>query len=227
MLAEVVERAAVVDDDVGAGALFGERHLGGDAGAGFGLRPAVARHEALQLNVLGDGRNPDFVGKAIPSRLKKKRYIEYRNFCMLLFKSRETALRLGEEDGMGSAVEPLALGRVTKDNRPDGAAVKRAARLLQDAFAPMRDVKIPERLFRLHELMRHGVSVKDFRAEGFEDGGNGAFAAGDATGEADDFHTLSPSQIAFDKIAKFLPPTHSQCHEVNRQAPSRGGCQRS
>ena len=71
----------------------------------------------------------------------------------------------------------------------------------------MRDVKIPERLFRLHELMRHGVSVKDFRAQGFEDAGNSAFAAGDAAGQANNFHTKSPSQIAFDKIAKFLPPT--------------------
>ena len=74
----------------------------------------------------------------------------------------------------------------------------------------MRDVEVPERLLRLHELVRHGIGIKDFCAEGFEDGGDGAFAAGNAASETYDFHTLSPSQMTFDKVAKSYL-RHSPC----------------
>ena len=168
LLIQIFARATVVEDDIGARAFLRERHLRADAGAGFLFRQFVARHEALDLELLWDGRDPDLVGVCVPAGFEQQRHVEHDDVRVFFPQPLETAPQFRFEHGMRSAVEPGALRRIAKDDCADGAAVERRV-LRQDALAPMREVKIVERLLRLHELVRHLVRVDDLCAEGLED----------------------------------------------------------
>jgi len=102
-------------------------------------------------------------------------------------------LKLAENDfgdaRVNDGVEAVKSSAVGEDDGAELSAVDASAGA-GDRRAEFAENFVVTGLARLDELMRQGVRVEDRKAEFAEHGGDGAFAAGDAAGEAESNHVF-------------------------------------
>src|ERR1700688_266374 len=90
---------------------------------------------------------------------------------------------------MHDGIHAVKLGAVREDNGAELGAVD-VASSAGDRRAKLAEDFVVSGLTRLDQLVRQGVRVEDGENEFAEHGGDGAFAAGDAAGEAESKHVF-------------------------------------
>ncbi len=180
---EFVERAVVLDDEVGGAGLLGGGELRADARERLGLVEAVAAHEPRALAGLGgehDDEGAEGVGHAVLD--------QQRGF--VAGERRAGRFELGEGGGgggrdarVGDGVEARAARGVGEHERAEGAAVDRA-RGVEHAVAEGGDDVAQALGARGDHVAGEAVSVEHGQAPGGEAARDRALAAGDISREA-------------------------------------------
>jgi hypothetical protein len=183
------EGSGTIDLFGGLAKLFLDRKLGGDAAARFVCTEA-AREEAFELLFgFAPGHN------STVEFLVNAGFDEQRGFDEdgIAHSGAVPQFELAENDfgdtGVDDGVEAVEFYAVGEDDGTEFRAVYASAGA-SDRRAEFTEDFVVSGLARLDEFVRQGVRVQDGEAEFAEHGGDGAFAAGDAAGEAESKHVF-------------------------------------
>lgn len=178
-----VERAGAVDDVGGVTQFFLEGKLSGDAAAGFRLAH-VAGEESLELLFGSAEHNHESVEIFCESGFDEKRGFHESGIAKA---GALPGVELEEHGllnaGMENGIEASEFGGIGENDGGEFGTVD-ASRALGEIGAEFTNDVIVSGQAGFHELVREGVGVKDREAEFAKNGSDGAFAAGDAPGEA-------------------------------------------
>ena len=183
------ERAGTVDFLGGEKKLFLDGKLRCDATSGFGFAEA-ARDQAPELLFGRAPRDHQAIELFVYAGFDQQRgFHEDR----VADSSAPPRLELAEDDlsdaRMDDGVEAVEFGAIAEDDGAEFRAVHAAAGG-EHRFAEFLDDFVVGGLAGLDQFVREGVGVENGKAHFAQHGGDGAFAAGDSTGEAETEHDV-------------------------------------
>jgi hypothetical protein len=197
------ERAGAVDFLGGMAQLFLDRELGSDAAAGFVFTEAACEESFELLFRFAPGYN-DAIEFFVNTGFDEERGFDESGIAD---SGAVPQFKLAENDfgdtRVDDGVETVEFCAVGEDDGAELRAVDSSAGA-GDGRAEFAEDFVVCGLSRLDELVREGVRVQNGEAEFAEHGSDGAFAAGDAAGEAKSKHdfkvTARGRLIAWQKI---------------------------
>jgi hypothetical protein len=182
-----IERSGAIDFFGGETKFFLDGELGGDAAAGFDFAETT-RDEALELLLRLTPGDYEAVEFFVNTGLDQERGFDERWVAhttpLPFVELAEDDFRNARVDDGVEAVEP---GAVVEDDGAKFCPVNAAIRG-DHCLAEFLEDPIVGWLAWLDEFVGNGVSVEDGETHFAEHGGDGAFAAGDSTGEAESEH---------------------------------------
>jgi hypothetical protein len=184
--ARLLKRARAIDSLGGEFEFFLHGHLRSDAAARFGLAEAT-REEALELLFWLAPGDDDAIQILVHSRFDEQRGFDKGGGAPRTLPLVELAKDGFADAGMDDGVEAIQFCAIVENDSAQFGAVD-AAIAAENALAEFLDDICESRLTGLDEFMGEGVGIEDGEAEFAQHGGNGAFAAGDSTGEAESEH---------------------------------------
>jgi hypothetical protein len=183
----LLERAGAVDFFGGKTQLFGDRKLGGDAAASFSFAKATG-NEALELLLRLAPGNDEPIEFFVNAGFDQKSGFHKGGVACA------SALPFGEltEDDLGDVrmndgVKTVELGAIVENDGAEFCAVDIAAGS-EHGLPEFPEDLVIRRISRLDEPVSQGIGVEDGEAHFAQHGSDGAFAAGDSTGEAESQH---------------------------------------
>ncbi len=185
---ERIQRARVCEDDVGARGFGGLGGLGVDAQDGVCFAQTAGLHEATDLGCTRRGDDPDGIAVGGPAGFDEFDGVDDGDGGYGGAATGEGCQPVEDvltDDGVDEVLEACELDRIGKHDGTEGFAVEGAVGK-EDARAESRHDGVVDRLAGLLQVAGDGVGVDgvDPRVgEGLDDG---AFAAGDIAGQADD-----------------------------------------
>ena len=189
LMASLFEGAGAVDFFGGETEFFFDGELGGDAAAGFGFAEAT-RNKTLELLPRLAPGDDEAVQIFVNTGFDEEGGFDERSVAHA---SALPVFELAEDDfgnaRMDDGVEVVELGTVVEDNGAEFGAVNAAAGS-EDGRAECLEDVVVSGLAGLDEFVGEGIGVEDGETEFAEHGGDGAFAAGDSTGEAESEHLI-------------------------------------
>jgi len=197
LAAGFLQRAGAVDFLGGETQFILDGKLGGDAAAGFTFAK-VTRDKALELLLRLAPGDDEAIEFFVNAGFDQERGFHKGGVARAVTLPH---VKLAEDDfsdaGMDDSVETVELGAIVENDGAELCAVN-AAVPGKHRLAEFLEDLVVSRLARLNELVGEGIGVEDRKAKFAEHGSNGAFAAGDSTGESESEHYVNYRALAVD-----------------------------
>jgi len=165
-----------------------QRHLAFDPPDCFDAGKAVSFLEPGKLSVPVRGNHDDDVDACVDTGFKEEWYF-VEDDCMRFARGDQPnhSLLLSSDTGMNDAFKLSAFRPIAENDARKGLSIEGTVRLDDGSTECFHDLP-PGRFSRLYDIPGQLVCIDDDRTALLEHRGDGAFAAGDATCEADHNH---------------------------------------
>ena len=147
---------------------------------------------------------PDQIYHAIPSCLKKQRYIKKDDFHAFSLKSGDLLSYTGSDQWMSHPIDPASFLWIRKHTLRDLFTTQTMV-FIQDDFTEMFPINFPKRFVRFCQRMRNLIRIYDMSTEFHELAADRALAARYASRQSDQFRLALAQRLTMWTEARTTP----------------------
>lgn len=180
--------------------LFGQRHLGPNALAGFLFREAVARLEALELRLFVGGHHDDPIRALVGVGFDEQGgVVDDDGVRIVAFDFPAAAFLLEDHAGMDDGIQTVKLFRIPEDEPAQALPIHRSVGPTHVLPEGCDDLLVGGSS-RNHGLTRQDIGVNEAGAAFHEESGDRAFSRGDPTCQSHNHGVTLPHCIVPTKV---------------------------